>query len=112
MDNKETKAAPPAATATEKSVQSEERKTLEAWAAEQPIGPYKPGKPLKAGERETREAENHRCHLAGLRIIALRRFGAFEGAEMTLKQFREVCKELTGHPIGYQQHGVMPAKAV
>ena len=112
MEKRDANAAPPAATATDKPVQTAERRTLEAWAAEQPIGPYKPGKPLKEGERETREAENHRCHLAGLRLIALRRFGAFEGAEMTLKQFREVCDELTGHPIGYQMHGVTPAKAV
>jgi len=111
MQDKEAKAAPPdVAPARAKPAQELERRTLEAWAAENKIGPFAPGKPLKPGQRETPEAENHRCHLAGLRIIALRRFGASEGAEMTFAEFREICDELTGHPIGYQVHGVAPKK--
>lgn len=96
MDEK-VKAAPQAA-ATAKSAQEDERKTLEDWAAKNDIGPYKPG------------TENHNCHLAGLRMLALARFGAFHGAEMTRAEFIELCDELTKTPIGYQVHGLAPRK--
>lgn len=97
MDDKQ-KAAPPAA-ATAKPALTQERKTLEAWAAQKNIGAFKPG------------TENHACHLAGLRLITLQRFNAIEGVEMTSEQFDAVCAELLGHPIGYQLHGVAPRKA-